>query len=104
MTIVSRPIQLIVPIAKTMLHIQAQQILCVCIHFLQVLTIAVLAIVLTAPLGAIAVSLLGPVLLTKTEEEVESETEEPQTQEPQSQESGHITSSTKGLLCTVKDY
>ena len=87
-----------------MLHIQAQQILCVCKHFLQVLTIAVLAIVLTAPLGAIAVSLLGPVLLTKTKEEVEPETEEPQTQEPQSQESGHITSSTKGLFCTVKDY
>ncbi len=38
----------------------------------QVLTIAVLAIFLTAPLGGIAISLLGPVLLCKgkTEEAV----------------------------------
>lgn len=61
-----------------------------CIHFLQILTIAVLAIVLTAPLGAIAVSLLGPVLLTKTEEE----------EELQSNENHHVTN---GLFCTVKE-
>ncbi len=35
---------------------------------MQVLTLAVLSIVLTAPLGAIAISLLGPVLLKKSEE------------------------------------
>lgn len=60
-----------------------------CIHFLQILTIAVLAIVLTAPLGAIAVSLLGPVLLTKIEEE----------EELQTNENHHVTN---GLFCTVK--
>ena len=37
--------------------------------FLQILTVAVLAIVLTAPLGALATSLLGPVLLTKASKE-----------------------------------
>ena len=39
------------------------------------LTIAVLAIVLTAPTGAIMVSLLGPLLLKKTVEEVELQVE-----------------------------
>ena len=31
----------------------------------QILTVAVLAVIMTAPLGAVATSLLGPVLLTK---------------------------------------
>ncbi len=39
---------------------------------IQVLTIAVLAIFLTAPLGGIAISVLGPLLLSK---EVETESE-----------------------------
>ena len=36
------------------------------IYLLQVLTIAVLAVLLTAPLGAVAVTLLGPLLLEKS--------------------------------------
>ena len=50
------------------------------------LTIAVLAIVLTAPTGAIMVTLLGPLLLKKNMEEVE----------PQA-EGNHIAASTNGL-------
>lgn len=40
----------------------------------QVLAIAVLAIFLTAPLGGIAISLLGPLLLSKEAEVVVDET------------------------------
>ena len=41
----------------------------------QVLTIAILAIVLTAPAGAIATSLLGRLLLKKSDEEEQADTE-----------------------------
>ena len=44
---------------------------CVVLYVLQILTVAVMAIILTAPLGALATSLLGPVLLKKAEAELE---------------------------------
>lgn len=50
------------------------------------LTIAVLAIVLTAPTGAIMVTLLGPLLLKKNMEEVEPHAE-----------GNHTAASTNGL-------
>ena len=36
---------------------------------MQVLTIAVLSIILTAPIGAVAISILGPILLLKESSE-----------------------------------
>jgi hypothetical protein len=39
---------------------------CFCVLNLQLLTIAVLSIIVTAPVGAIAISLSGPVLLKKS--------------------------------------
>ena len=43
------------------------------LKFCQILTVAVLAVVLTAPLGALATSLLGPIVLKKATPTSESD-------------------------------